>query len=257
MSQGENTVIGLLTKIAVGGGASAGLRHDPDPNKDPHSSWREEVLIVSCVGQGTFSQDLKFINLQMHMYDLLGKWVGFQLGVHESESTLEDLLAVPPPPSGPTVLDVPHPEVKEWTKGVWTFADGSAVYAAGQAKSHLVPLSDGSALFMVTTGQVITSGTGRYAGCHGIKEATGSTLVPRELLAGQKFPAPGLKFEARTMEVFRILKAADLQPDQPDAGNGPPPAAAPPQASGAGQQQQRRAQRGGGPRQRPPRSPGA
>jgi len=169
--------------------------------------------VVYCVGRGKFSDDLRFINLQMDMYDLHGNHVGFQLGVHESGSSLQELLAVPPRPTGPMnepVGPVPHPPVKEWTKGIWTFADGSEVHAVGQAQSHLVPLRDGSFLFMVATGQTIAHGTGRYEGAHGTKQATGSAHFPAELVASGNFPSPGLEFDAKTIEVFRIVTKAHL-----------------------------------------------
>lgn len=226
MGNHERTISSLLESISANIGRRAiELPRNADISRDPHSSWREEVIIVYCVGKGTFSDDGKFINLQMHMYDLKGNWVGYQLGVHESLSTPSDLLSIPPEPTGPmdqAVGPVPHPEIKEWTKGVWTFADGSEVYAVGAAKSHLVPLKDGSYLFMVTTGQTITKGSGRYEGAHGTKQATGTTLVPAGLIQQGKFPAPGLVFDAKTVETFRILKRQDITEPPP-----PPPVTSP------------------------------
>ena len=188
------------------------------------SNWREELIVVYCVGKGKFSEGTdftpqrKYINLQMDMYDLNGKWLGYQLGVHESTSTNQDLLYVPPMPTpmdGPPVPELP---VKEWTKGVWTFADGSEIFAVGSAQSHLVPYTDGSFLFMVTTGQIITKGSGRYEGAHGTKQATGTTFVPPGLIQSGTFPSPGMEFDAKTIEVFRIVKAQDINPNPP----GPP-----------------------------------
>lgn len=222
-------VAGRLRKIAaaIGPGAGQAVRIP----RVAHSNWREEVYVVYYVGKGKFSSPpnlnvdpnhLEFyINLQMDGYDLNGNWFGYQLGVHHSQSTIEDFLRIPPPPQG--AFDdphspVPHPDVKEYTKGVWTFADGSEIFAVGPAKSHLVPFNDGSFLFMVTTGQTITNGTGRYEGCAGIKEATGTTLIPAGVLQPGKFPIPGLEFEAKTIETFRIVKRQDMKPPPP-----PPP----------------------------------
>jgi hypothetical protein len=216
-----NTIVSRLREIAaaIGPGAGQAVRLP----RVAHSNWREEVHIVYCVGKGKFGSnaDIKqrqFINLQMDMYDLNGNWVGYQLGVHESTSTPEDLLNPPAPPTGSWTepSPVPEPPIKEWTKGIWTFADGSAVYAVGQAYSQLVPLMDGSYMFMVTTGQIITNGTGRYEGAHGTKQATGTTLVPAGLIESGKFPAPGMTFDAKTIEVFRIVKRQDLV--EPDKG---------------------------------------
>ena len=193
------------------------------------SNWREELLVVYCVGQGKFSSppnlspDTAYINLLMDVYDLNGNWIGTQEGVHLSHSTADDLLAVPPPTQGPfdqPDSPVPQPPAKEWTKGKWTFADGSSVLAVGPARSRLVPFKDESFLFMVATGQTLTSGTGRYEGCGGTKQATGTTLVPAGLIQAGKFPAPGMTFEAKTIEVFRLVKSRDIGPPP----GGPPPA---------------------------------
>jgi hypothetical protein len=215
MNTGRKTISDAIESLATNIIPSGLLTREVP--REAHSNWREEVHVVYCVGKGKFGNNAdfkqrQFINLQMDMYDLSGRWVGYQLGVHESTSGLQDLLNPPPPPTGSWSEPSPVPELpfKEWTKGVWTFADGSAVYAVGQAYSQLVPLRDGRFMFMVTTGQVITNGTGRYEGAHGIKQATGTTLVPAGLLESGRFPAPGITFDAKTIEVFRIVKRQDL-----------------------------------------------
>ena len=224
MSTGQNTISGLINTMAAGISAGAGLALEIP--RDAHSDWREEVYVVYYVGKGTFSSPPDFvwdpkhnhfdfyINLLMDGYDILtGKWVGFQQGVHHSLATVDDFLSVPPTPEGgfdDPFSSVPQTAVKEYTKGVWTFADGSEIFAVGPAQSHLVPFADGSFLFMVTTGQTITEGTGRYKGCEGMKQATGTAFVPPGLIQSGKFPSPGLEFEARTIETFRIVKRQDL-----------------------------------------------
>jgi hypothetical protein len=224
-----NTISGRLREIAaaIGPGAGRGLRIP----RVAHSVWREEVYVAYYVGKGKFSSPPNFefgpqrfeffINLQMDGYDLNGNWFGHQLGVHHSLSTPQDFFSTPPPPTGAfddPASPVPELQVKEYTKGVWTFRDGSSVFAVGPAKSHLVPFTDGSFLFMVTTGQTITGGTGRYEGCAGIKEATGTTVVPPGLIQSGKFPIPGMEFEAKTVETFRIVRRQDIGPFPP-----PPP----------------------------------
>jgi len=213
------TIAGLVESIA--NGFPAGFQIP----RNAFSNWREELIVVYCIGEGTFSVPPDFtpqrqlINLQMDMYDLNGKWLGYQLGVHESMSTPADLFAVPANPPNMDGPPVPQPPVKEWTKGVWTFADGSEIYAVGSAWSHLVPYQDGSFNFMVTTGQIITKGSGRYEGAHGIKEATGTAMVPAGTLL-KTFPAPGATFQAKTIEVFRIVKKQDINPNPPGVPGG-------------------------------------
>lgn len=223
MSASEKTMFERLSDIGsnIGPGAGQAVRVP----RQAHSNWREEAYVVYYVGKGKFSSPPHFqwgpnifefyINLQMDGYDFNGNWFGYQLGVHHSLATVQDFLTVPPPPEG--AFDdpnspVPFTEVKEYTKGVWTFPDGSEIYAVGPAQSHLVPFKDGSFLFMVTTGQTITKGTGRYEGCAGIKEATGTTFIPPGLIQSGKFPTGGLEFTARTIETFRIVKRQDIGP---------------------------------------------
>jgi hypothetical protein len=173
------------------------------------ASLNEEVIVCYFTGEGTFGADpahLGFITLNMTMYDLDGKAIGTQHGVHESLSDLPYMLTTPPTPA-PMFDEPPVPAqvAQEWTKGIWTFADGSAVYAVGPARTHIVPFLDGSLLFYVTTGQTITGGIGRYQNAYGVKQATGSAFIPASTVQSGQFPAPGFKFEAHTIEVFRIF----------------------------------------------------
>ena len=162
------------------------------------------MLVCYFAGRGKFSDDMRFITLNMTMYNLDGEPIGTQHGVHESMN--QDLFSIPPTPAPPfDAPPVPHEPTLEWTKGIWTFADGSAVYAVGPARSHIVPFPDGSVMFMVTTGQTITGGVGRYANAFGVKQATGSAFVPVWLIQAGLFPSPGLEFEAHTIEVFRLV----------------------------------------------------
>lgn len=166
----------------------------------------EQVIVCYFSGQGTFSDDVRYITLNMTMYDLNGKEIGTQHGVHESMSSPFELFSVPQSPQEPfNGPPVPIQAVTEWTKGIWGFNDGGAVYAVGPARSRIIPLTDGSWMFTVTTSQTITGGLGKYAKASGVKQATGSAFVPASLVSSGHFPAPGLQFVAHTIEVFRIL----------------------------------------------------
>jgi hypothetical protein len=178
---------------------------------DVRGEYFEEVFSVYNVGRGVFDETTSYINLQVEMFNFNGQWAGLQTGVHVNITPPPELppklVAVPPPP--PLPIDappVPHPEVAEWTKGLFTFADGSAILAQGPAWTHLVPLKDGAFLFMVTTAQVITHGTGLYEGLQGIKQGTGTTYVAPGLVQSGKFPAPGFVFTAKVIDTFRLLR---------------------------------------------------
>lgn len=191
------------------------------------SDPREEVLVRYTRGTGRFSADKRFITLSMEMFDLDDRPDGHHQGVWEAAFTEPaELLRRPPAPVGgwnePTgpVAAVP---VQAHTKGVWVFADGSSVTAVGPALSHLVPLADGSFLFLVSCAQTITGGTGRYAGARGLKTSLGSTHVHSDLFA------PGdVRFEARTLDTFRVLGRDHIAaPGSPAPGSPAPGSPAP------------------------------
>ena len=167
----------------------------------------EEVFSVYNVGRGKFDETAKFINLRLDMFDFNGKWAGFQSGVHISHTPSAKLIEAPASPLGSFAEPpVPRETVTEWTKGLFTFADGSTIIAQGPALTHLVPMKDESFLFMVTTAQVITQGTGVFEGVHGVKQGTGTTHVGPGLLQSGKFPSPGFEFEARFIDTFRLIR---------------------------------------------------
>lgn len=103
---------------------------------------------------------------------------------------------------GPPVADV---NILSYTKGFWRFADGSTITAIGPANVRVVLFSDEATELWITGDQIITGGTGRYAGAQGLKTVAGSSWVRpgRELF----IPEP---FSAKTIEVFRIVRAENI-----------------------------------------------
>ena len=167
---------------------------------------RESVLVRYCNGRGRFSQDKKFINLQMQMLDPGGAPDGSMAGVWQALFTdPRQLLNVPPHPQRPFAVPVgPIPALSPAanTKGTWTFGDGSSITAVGPASTTLTQLPDGSFLFMVATMQWITNGTGRWAGAQGLKSSLGSTHVPAGV---NLFGADFFEFDATTIDTFRVM----------------------------------------------------
>ncbi len=186
---------------------------------DARGDLLEEVFSVYNVGRGVFDETTGFINLQVDMFDFGGRWAGFQTGVHVNITPPPELppklLAVPELPPGDAV---PRPDVAEWTKGLFTFADGSSIVAQGPAWTHLVPLKDGAFLFMVTTAQIITKGTGLFEGVQGVKQGTGTTFVAPGLVQSGQFPAPGATFTAHVIDTFRLVRRGFL--DTPAVSSG-------------------------------------
>ena len=170
----------------------------------------ERVLIRYTKGSGRLSADKKYIALDMKMYLMDGRRGGWHQGVWERLfNDASELLAVPPAPAKP--LDIPVGPVQHLpplaqTKAVWDFGDGNAVFAVGPALSHLVQLGDGSGNFSVACSQIITNGTGIFAGVHGLKQSLGSTQTPPG--AERVMFAPGVAvpdFTATTIDTFRIV----------------------------------------------------
>jgi haloalkane dehalogenase len=172
-----------------------------------HTTANETVLITYTVGQGTFSADRQYIALHNQLYNLDGTENGLHQGVWQALfKSPADLLSRPAPPTGP--MDQPVGPVGSWpvsanTIARWTHADGSSITSVGPAASHLIPLSDGSYLFLVITGQIITGGTGRFAGAHGLTQSLGGTHVP----AGSNLFSPQgpTSFPALTLDTFKFV----------------------------------------------------
>jgi len=159
----------------------------------------------------------------MKLYKLNGEEDGYHEGVWER--VFEDpnqLLASPPPPTGPMdepVPPVPHVQPLAHTKAHWVFGDGSKIIVAGPAASHLVQLNDGSFQFSVSTAQIITGGEGRYQGAYGLVQSLGSTHIPADV---NLFGPGDVSFTATTIDTFRIIRARYYaDPTSPPPGEPP------------------------------------
>lgn len=167
----------------------------------------EQVLITYTRGQGRFSDDRQYIALYNQIYNLDGTENGIHQGVWQALfSSPGQLLSRPAPPTGPMnepVGPVPSWPVSANTIAKWTHADGSSISSVGPAASHLIPLSDGSFLFLVITGQIITEGTGRFAGARGLTQSLGATFVA----AGTNLFSPQgpSTFPATTLDTFKFV----------------------------------------------------
>jgi len=223
MSKQADTISGALGTIAQS--ISAIPAEFPEVAR---SAGMEEVFIVYSTGRGKFSDTGPpyYINLEVDLYDFSGRWVGYESGVNLSLAPPQASFKVPDPP--PLPIDqppVPSFPADSWTKGLFTFNDG-ALIVEGPALTHLVALKDGSFLFSVTTSHMITAGTGSYEGARGTKQATGTAVVPKELIQSGKFPSPGLEFPVTTIETFRLIRKQFLE--EAASGGAPPSGKTPP-----------------------------
>lgn len=203
---------GTGTGTGTGGGLWSGVQAALQPAIfNAKSTAGEEVLITYTRGRGQFSDDRRFIALSNQLYNLDGTENGLHEGVWQAMfKGLEDLLARPAPPTGTMfepVGPVPAWPISANTIAKWTHADGSSISSVGPAASHLIPLSDGSFLFLVITAQVITEGTGRFAGARGLTQSLGATHVA----AGANLFSPQgpTTFPATTFDTFKFVTPGD------------------------------------------------
>jgi haloalkane dehalogenase len=214
--------LGLRPGTAPGGGAAPGSGGGAGSGTgsvlrpaifNAHSSADEQVLITYTRGTGKFSDDKRFIALYNQIYNLDGTENGLHEGVWQALfSNPAELLARPAPPTGPMnepVGPVPSWPVSANTIAKWTHADGSSISSVGPAASHLIPLSDGSFLFLVITAQIITEGTGRFAGARGLTQSLGATHIG----AGTNLFSPQgpSSFDATTLDTFKLVTGLNGQ----------------------------------------------
>jgi haloalkane dehalogenase len=183
------------------------------------SGAQEEIIISYTRGQGRFSDDKRYIALDHRIYMIDGRENGHHQGVWERLfDDPRELISRPNPPVGPLnepVGPVERGPIAAATKAMWAFSDG-AIFSVGPAASHLIPLSDGSFLFLVSTAQVITHGTGRFQGAYGLTQSLGATHVPQGV---DLFGSQPVVFPATTMDTFKIkvLRSPPAQPARPRA----------------------------------------
>ncbi|MGH9723406.1 MAG: hypothetical protein ACRD8O_24620 [Bryobacteraceae bacterium] len=198
----NSTISGVLDEIARKihpGGILEAQTSDP----------REEIIVRYSVGSGSFSGDKKFIVIKTKMYTLNQVEDGHHEGVDEPVfNNIFETLSRPPKPPGPfdePVGPVDPFNVLSFSKGTWTFADGSSITAVGPANLHVIVYVDGASQLWVSGNQVITNGTGRFAGARGTKTVGGSSWVPK----GVPLTASP-EFMVRTLEVFRVIRAENI-----------------------------------------------
>lgn len=179
---------------------------------------REELIVRYTVGQGVVHARSSGpnkpptearIRVEGKMYKLDGTEDGSSQGIDApvSLAALQEAQDLSKPPNPKPPFNEPGPPVAEvnilsYTKGFWRFADGSSITAIGPANVRVVLFSDKATELWITGEQIITGGTGRYAGAQGLKTVAGSSWVRpgRELFT----PEP---FSAKTIEVFRVVRS--------------------------------------------------
>jgi hypothetical protein len=127
----------------------------------------EDLLVCYGSGTGRFTQDHTYLNFEGEIYLLNGERDGAWEGVYEVIVPVARLGESPPPAEPPynrPVGPVNALSPQGYTKGRWTFADGSAVTAVGAALLHTAELLTGATTLWISAEQIMSDGTGRFRG---------------------------------------------------------------------------------------------
>jgi hypothetical protein len=104
----------------------------PDIPRAAYTDPREELIYRYAIGTGVFVNvgGIEYIEITTSLFKLDGEPDGSYKGVDQPIVPIESLFQRPDPPAPPfdqPVPPVPHTPIQSWSKGVWTFADGSSV----------------------------------------------------------------------------------------------------------------------------------
>jgi hypothetical protein len=178
----------------------------------------EDLVVIYTIGEGTIirdqSQQKTYLKARGEIYRTDGTRDGSWEGVHEIVVPLAELWNRPPPPPPPfnrSEPPVPEPPAQAYTKGTWTFGDGSSLTAVGQAILHAAELQNEATNLFIAANEIVSSGVGRYDGAHGLKTSAISLFFP-----------PGVPLDGETnvtlksLEVFRVTRKEFIgQPPAP------------------------------------------
>jgi hypothetical protein len=196
----SETLTGALKEIA------AKLGSWPEIPAAAYTDLREELIYRYAIGTGQFVvvNGTTYIEITTNLFTLDGEPDGTYLGVDEPVVPIMSVFqrpAPPPPPFDQPTPPVDHIPIQSWSKGVWTFGDGSSIFAQGPANLHAIEYVDLAHNLFVTGNQLIAGGTGKYEGCQGTKIVSGSSWVA----AGVPFTATA-PFSVKSVEGFRIIR---------------------------------------------------
>ncbi|HEU4386682.1 MAG TPA: hypothetical protein VFV34_02715 [Blastocatellia bacterium] len=210
MSAERPTITDALDQLAQKFGATPDVPAEAYPAGSP-----EELIVRYTLGSGKFVMvgGGPRIVVKGDMYKLDGTPDGSWEGIDDplTIANVAKSFSAPPEPEPP--FDEPKPTVNRvdtlsYSKGIFRFGDGSSIEAIGPANIRVIYYVDGSAQLWITGDQIITTGTGRYAGAQGLKTVGGSTWVPKEKAVDLTQAG---EFSAKTIEVFRVVRAQYIE----------------------------------------------
>lgn len=176
----------------------------------------EDLIAIYTIGEGSISRsnNKTYLKTRGRIYRTDGTEDGSWEGIQEIIVPLSELWSVPPPPPPPfnrPVPPVPEPPPQAYTKGTWTFGDSSSITAVGQAILHAIRVQNEYTNLFVAANEVISNGSGKYDGAHGLKTSAMSLFI-----------APNTELESaanvslKSLEVFRVTRSEFIgQPPAP------------------------------------------
>lgn len=136
----------------------------------------EKTHVLANPEGGTFFQAYGRI------FDINGQSIGHYEGTIQPSAhlNLQAITQPPPMPPGPINDPGPIPGIPNLgqNKVTFFFNERDSVTVVGQGSAQLTSSKHGSNIFLITTMNLISGGTGRYRGASGIVSATGTSVLP-------------------------------------------------------------------------------
>lgn len=206
-------------------GASLGIAAPVAIPADAFAAPFEQLIIVYSVGRATFGEGGRFLSLQGEVFQANEVADGRWAGAWQLEVSLEGARSVPetpPPPFNRAAGRVATTDPNAFGKGRWDFADGSSLTVTGPGFVHTTTSSMLNNVVFVSGNQLISTGTGRFAGAQGtMTAAVGIWLQP-----GVSF-ADARQAEMKSLDIFRVFSGDLIGSATPPPGLGGPGAGGP------------------------------
>jgi hypothetical protein len=176
---------------------------------------REDLIIRTSIGRGTL-ESRKYLSLRGESFrsaqDRDGSWAG-EYEIVVPLASLEQAPAPAVPPFNRPVGPIPHLPPQGFSKGTWTFGDGSSITVVGPALLLTAQTSTLHRLLWVSANQMITGGTNRFAQAQGTKTAAISIQIPDGTTLEDL-----RSFQFTSVDVFRVVRKEFIGTPPPPPG---------------------------------------
>ena len=201
-------------------GASLGIAAPVAIPSEAFAAPFEQLIIVYSVGRATFGDGGRFLSLEGEVFQANeaadGRWAGawqLEVSLEAARATLE----TPPPPFNRAAGRVATTDPTAFGKGRWDFADGSSLTVTGPGMVHTTTSSTLNNVVWVSGNQLVSTGTGRFAGAQGTMTAAVGIWLP----PGVAF-ADARQAEMKSLDIFRVFGGDLIGTAQPPPAPGRP-----------------------------------